>query len=84
MDIRTKNFGPIISFNIEGCHPYDISKLLGEYNICIRAGHHCGQILMKKLNTNFTNRISLQFYNSFREIDFFIESLKKVVKILKN
>ena len=81
---KNKNFGPIVSFNIIGCHPYDISKLLGEYNICIRAGHHCGQILMKRLNTNFTNRISLQYYNSFQEIDFFIESLKKVVKILKN
>ena len=81
---KDKNFGPIVSFNIAGCHPYDISKLLGEYNICIRAGHHCGQILMKKLKTNFTNRISFQFYNSIDEIDFFIKSLKKIVKILQN
>ena len=69
---KDKNFGPIVSFNIAGCHPYDISKLLGEYNICIRAGHHCGQILMKKLKTSFTNRISFQFYNSLMRLIFLL------------
>ncbi len=75
--------GPVISFNIKNCHPYDIAKLLDGYNICIRAGHHCGQILMAKLGADYTNRISLYHYNSQEEIDFLINCLKKVINILK-
>jgi len=74
--------GPIVSFNIKDCHPYDIAKLLDKYGICIRAGHHCGQILMNALNVNYTCRVSLYAYNSVSEIDYFIDSLKKVIKIL--
>ena len=77
------NSGPIISFNIEGCHPYDIAKLLDGKDICIRAGHHCAQLLMNSLKTNYTNRISLFAYNSKEEIDFFINHLEKIIKILK-
>ena len=80
---KNDNFGPIVSFNIEGCHPYDIAKLLDKYNICIRSGHHCGQILMKKLKIDYTNRVSLYYYNSKEEIDFFIKYLNQVVDILK-
>ena len=77
------NSGPIISFNIKGCHPYDIAKLLDGKDICIRAGHHCAQLLMQSLKTNYTNRISLFAYNTKEEIDFFINHLEKVIKILK-
>ena len=77
------NSGPIISFNIKGCHPYDIAKLLDGKDICIRAGHHCAQILMKNLGTNYTNRISLYIYNSKKEINLFINHLLKVIEILK-
>jgi len=80
---KNDNFGPIVSFNIEGCHPYDIAKLLDKYNICIRSGHHCGQILMKKLKIDYTNRVSLYYYNSKEEIVFFIKYLNQVVEILK-
>ena len=75
--------GPIVSFNIKGCHPYDIAKLLDGKDICIRAGHHCAQILMKHLKVNYTNRISLFIYNSKEEIDFFINHLQSIIKILK-
>ncbi len=77
------NSGPIVSFNINGCHPYDIAKLLDGKDICIRAGHHCAQLLMQSLNINYTNRISLFTYNTKEEIDFFINHLKKIIKILK-
>ena len=80
---QNKNVGPIVSFNIKGCHPYDISKLLDKYEICIRSGHHCGQLLMKKIKESYTNRISLYAYNSISEIDYFIEKLNKVISILK-
>ena len=80
---NSKNIGSLISFNIEGCHPYDIAKLLDGKDMCIRAGHHCAQLLMKSLKTNYTNRISLFAYNSKEEIDFFINHLEKIIKILK-
>ena len=80
---KKNNSGPIVSFNIEGCHPYDIAKLLDKYNICIRAGHHCGQILMKRLDINYTNRVSLYYYNSKKEIDFLITYLHQVIDVLK-
>ena len=79
---NTSKSGPIVSFNIKGCHPYDIAKLLDTYGICIRAGHHCAQILMKSYNINYTNRISLYAYNSSNEIDYFIKCLDKVIMTL--
>jgi cysteine desulfurase/selenocysteine lyase len=75
--------GPIVSFNIDGCHPYDIAKLLDNYGICIRSGHHCAQLLMKNLKINYANRISLHIYNTTDEIDYFTENLNKVVRLLK-
>ena len=80
---HTNNSGPIVSFNIDGCPPYDIAKLLDGKDICIRSGHHCAQILMKHFKINYTNRISLFMYNSKEEIDLFINHLLKVIKILK-
>ena len=79
-----KNYsGPIISFNFPDCHSFDIAKLLDTFGIAIRSGHHCAQPLMKSLNTNYANRVSLYAYNNLKEIDYFVESLKKVLKILK-
>jgi len=80
---KHSNSGPIISFNVKGCHPYDIAKLLDMYGICIRAGHHCAQLLMKKFNINYTNRISLYLYNTEKEIDFFIKKLNDVSSRIK-
>ena len=79
---HTSYSGPIVSFNIKNCHPFDISKLLDTYGICIRAGHHCAQILMKNLNINYTNRVSLFAYNTKDEIDYFIKSLRGVISKL--
>ena len=75
--------GPIVSFNFPDCHSFDIAKLLDTFGIAIRSGHHCAQPLMKSLNSNYTNRVSLYAYNNLKEIDYFVESLKKVLKILK-
>ena len=80
---NNKQSGPVVTFNIKGCHPFDISKLLDTYNIAIRGGHHCAQILMKKLKIQYSNRISLYAYNTIDEIDFFIIALKKIIKIIK-
>ena len=81
---KTKNFGPVISFNIEGVQSYDLSQLLAQQNIFVRSGHHCAQPIMKKLNINSSNRASLYIYNDLEDIDKFAEGIKKAVKILSN
>ncbi len=68
----------IVTFNIEGCHPHDVSSILDSDHICIRAGHHCAQPLMQYMGVNATCRASLYFYNTVEEVRRFAESLKKV------
>ena len=66
---NSKKKGPVISFNLKNIHPHDVSHLLDTFGIAIRAGHHCAQPIMKKLNVAATNRASFYFYNTFEEID---------------
>lgn len=68
----------VISFNVEGVHPHDVSSLLDADGVCIRAGHHCAQPLMRYMGVAATCRASFYFYNTKEDIDAFIESLKKV------
>ncbi len=79
---NTNNIGPVISFSIRGIHDYDLTKLLDTYGICIRSGHHCAQPILNKFNIKSLSRISLYFYNTKEEIDYFYNKLKKVIKIL--
>ena len=76
------NRGPVISFNINGIHSYDLATLLSQQNIYIRSGHHCAQPIMKKLNITGSNRVSLYIYNDFNDIDKLVEGIKKARKIL--
>lgn len=76
----TKRYG-VLSFNIEGVHPHDVSSLVDYHgNIALRAGHHCAQPLLKFLNTSSTNRISFYFYNNEEDVYKFIEQIKQVRK----
>ncbi len=72
----------VISFNVKNQHPFDVGTLLDKYGIALRTGHHCTQPLMKHLGVQGTIRISFAIYNSKQEIDYFIEKLKKVIKML--
>jgi cysteine desulfurase/selenocysteine lyase len=72
----------VISFNIDGQHPYDVGSLLNMYNIAIRTGHHCAEPLIDFLGLPGTARISFAVYNDLQDIDKFIETLKKVKKML--
>lgn len=78
-----KNSNSIISFNIKGIHSHDISSILNEDKIAVRAGHHCAMPLHKKMNANSSMRVSFGIYNSKEEIDKFVLSLKKAVKFFK-
>jgi cysteine desulfurase/selenocysteine lyase len=71
----------IVSFNVEGVHPHDVSQVLDSEGIAIRAGHHCCQPLMAKLGVAATNRASFYLYTVHDEIDRLVAALHKVRKI---
>ncbi len=69
---------PVISFVIEGIHPYDIGTIIDTDGIAIRTGHHCTQPLIKRFNLQATARASFAFYNKLDEIDKLVEGIYKV------
>ena len=77
-----KQKASIISFIIDGIHPYDIGLLLDKMGIAIRTGHHCTQPIMDKFNIVGTARISLAIYNTKEEVDACVNALKKAKKML--
>ena len=70
----------VISFTIEGIHSYDLGMWLDAKGIAVRTGHHCTQPLMERLGIEGTVRVSFAVYNTFEEVDYFIASLKEIVK----
>lgn len=78
----TKERGGLISFNIEGVHPHDVASIVDSYGVAVRAGHHCAQPLMKYLEIQASSRVSFYFYNTYEEVDKFIDSIKNVRKWL--
>ena len=63
------------SFVMEGIHPHDLSQVLDQHGVCIRAGHHCAKPLMRKLGINATARASLYVYNDEADVDALVEAL---------
>lgn len=74
----------LISFTIDGIHPHDLAALLGEKNICIRAGEHCAAPLHRKLNLSATARISFGIYTTKEDIDALTEAMKDAKEIISN
>lgn len=74
---------PIIAFNINGVHPHDAATLFDEANICLRAGHHCAQLLTKWLDVFGTLRGSFYIYNTYEDCDKFIKTVKDAVDFFK-
>ncbi len=66
----------IISFNLDNVHPHDAVTFFDGDNICMRAGHHCAQLIIKWLNVSATLRISFYLYNTIEDCDKFITSVK--------
>ncbi len=71
----------ILSFTIDGIHPHDLSHLLGEEGICIRAGEHCARPLHRVLNLPASARISVSIYNTKEDIKELITSIKKSIDV---
>ena len=78
----SENKASVISFNIEGIHPYDIGTIIDKLGIAVRTGHHCAQPIMSYFNIPGTIRASFAFYNTKEEIDIFVEAVKKAQMML--
>jgi cysteine desulfurase/selenocysteine lyase len=74
---RAKNKGSIISFEMEGAHPHDVSTILDRYGVAIRAGTHCAEPLLARYGVTSTARASFAMYNTFGEVDRLVEALHK-------
>jgi cysteine desulfurase/selenocysteine lyase len=75
--------GALVSFELEGAHPHDIGEILGRQGICVRAGHHCAQPLMRKLGVSATTRASLAVHNSSEDIDALLRGLAEVRRVMQ-
>ncbi len=73
----------VVSFNIEGIHPYDIGTIVDKLGIAVRTGHHCAQPIMDYFKIPGTVRASLAFYNTKKEIDKLIEAVKRAKSMLE-
>lgn len=67
----------LITFNLTDVHPHDTATVLDSFGVAVRAGHHCCQPLMKWLNVTATARASFYVYNTFEDVDLFIDGLKQ-------
>ncbi|MBX3007194.1 MAG: cysteine desulfurase [Melioribacteraceae bacterium] len=76
-----KEKASVVSFVIDGIHPYDIGTIIDTDGIAIRTGHHCTQPLMKRFNVSATARASFSFYNTMEEIDKLVLGIQKVKKM---
>ena len=72
----------VISFNIDGIHPYDIGTIVDKLGIAVRTGHHCAQPIMNFFEIPGTIRASFAFYNTKEEIDIMVEAVKKAKMML--
>jgi cysteine desulfurase/selenocysteine lyase len=77
-----KNKTSVISFNIEGIHPYDIGTLLDQMGIAVRTGHHCAQPVMDFFQIPGTVRASFSFYNTSEEVDRLVTGVEKARQML--
>lgn len=78
----SENKVPVISFLIEGLHPYDVGFILDKNGIAVRTGHHCAEPVMDFYGIPGTVRASFSFYNTFEEVDRLFDALKQAVKML--
>jgi cysteine desulfurase/selenocysteine lyase len=75
--------GGIVSFEMEGLHPHDIAEICNREAVCIRAGHHCAQPLMRVLGVAATARASFQVYNTHADVDRLVEALQKAKSVFE-
>jgi cysteine desulfurase/selenocysteine lyase len=75
--------GALVSFALDGAHPHDVAEILGDQNICVRAGHHCAQPLMRRLGVGATTRASFAVHSTRADVDRLVEGLGRVREVLR-
>jgi cysteine desulfurase/selenocysteine lyase len=75
--------GALISFALEGAHPHDVGEILGRTGVCVRAGHHCAQPLMRRLGVGSTARASFAVHNTLEDVGRLIDGLHQVRDTLR-
>jgi len=78
----TKAKTAVISFNIQGIHPYDIGTIVDKLGIAVRTGHHCAQPIMDFYKIPGTVRASFSFYNTKEEVDILVEGVQRARNML--
>jgi cysteine desulfurase/selenocysteine lyase len=73
--------GAVISFALDVAHPHDVSEILGSRGVCVRAGHHCAQVLMEVLGETATTRASFAVHSTRDEVDRLVDGLEAVRKV---
>jgi cysteine desulfurase / selenocysteine lyase len=73
--------GTAISFAVDGVHPHDVAEILARDGVCVRAGHHCAQPLMRALGVPATSRASIGVHNTEADVDALVEGLAEVKRI---
>jgi cysteine desulfurase / selenocysteine lyase len=73
--------GGVVSFEIEGVHPHDVAQICDRHGVCIRAGHHCAQPLMRAMGVAATARASFHVYNSREDVDRLVDALHDVRRV---
>jgi cysteine desulfurase / selenocysteine lyase len=73
--------GALVSFALDGIHPHDVAEVLGRTNVCVRAGHHCAQPLMRRLGTPATTRASFAAHTTHEDIEALVAGLHEVRRV---
>jgi cysteine desulfurase/selenocysteine lyase len=73
--------GSVCAFSLDGVHPHDVAEILGRQGVCVRAGHHCAQPLMKRLGVSATSRASFAVHSTRDEVDRLIDGLGTVREV---
>jgi cysteine desulfurase / selenocysteine lyase len=71
----------VVSFTLEGIHPHDIATILDQSGVCVRAGHHCAQPLMRRMNVAATARASVYVYSTRKDVDALVKGVERVKTI---
>lgn len=81
---EARNKVSVLSFDIDGVHPFDIGQMLDAKGVAVRTGHHCTQPLMDRYGIEGTARASFSVYNTKKEVDVMVDGLKRIVNFLKH
>jgi cysteine desulfurase / selenocysteine lyase len=73
--------GALVSFTLQGVHPHDVAEILGAQGVCVRAGHHCAQPLMRRFGVAATTRASFAVHNTREDVDRLVDGLDKVREV---